>query len=103
MYGGAPPWATVTLDGPVGVLRATDTGRQWWVQVGRFDGLGPESGTEYRDEPMLTVRPDGRSTFTISAPAADLDAWLWNRPTSGPVSVDGDAARFLAVLREGVQ
>lgn len=103
MYGGAPPWATVTLDGPVGLLRTTDTARQWWLQVGRFDGVGPESGTEYQDEPMLALLPDGRPTFTVQAAAADLDAWLWNRPTSGPVSVDGDASRFLAVLREGIQ
>ncbi len=40
---------------------------------------------------MLALLPDGRATFTVSAAAADLDAWLWNRPTSGPVSVDGDA------------
>jgi uncharacterized protein (TIGR03083 family) len=103
MYGGAPPWATATVDGPVGLLRTTDTGRQWWVQVGRFDGVGPESGNEYRDQPMLALLPEGRPTFTVSAPAADLDAWLWNRPTTGPVSVDGDASRFIAVLREGIQ
>jgi uncharacterized protein (TIGR03083 family) len=103
MYGGAPPWAAVTLDGPVGLLRATDTGRQWWVQIGRFDGVGPESGTEFRDEPMLALLPGGRPTFTVSATAADLDAWLWNRPSTGPVSVDGDASRFIAVLRAGVQ
>ncbi len=103
MYGGAPPWATVTIDGPVGLLRTTDCERQWWVQVGRFDGVGPESGTEYRDEPMLALLPEGRAAFTVSAAAADLDAWLWNRPTIGSVSVDGDASRFIAVLREGIQ
>ncbi len=45
----------------------------------------------------------GTPSFTISATARDLDAWLWNRPALEAVSVEGDATAFEAVIRGGVQ
>lgn len=103
MFGGYPGWATHTLDGPVGRLATTDTGAQWRVQLGRWSGHSPNTGKDYADEPSLTLVDSGDPSFTISASAGDLDAWLWNRPTLGNVEVDGDASRFEAVIRGGVQ
>ncbi|MDP3969282.1 MAG: maleylpyruvate isomerase family mycothiol-dependent enzyme [Nocardioides sp.] len=92
MFGGVPRWATFTPgDGAVLRIAATDTGDAWTIVLGRFAGIAP-SGTTY-DEPMLDVL-DGSDAptpgATVSAAAADLDAWLWNRPTLGPVDRDGD-------------
>lgn len=104
MFGGVPGWAAHEVDGPVGRLAATDTGAEWFVQIGRFSGLSPNSGKTYTDEPTLTVIESGEPSFTISAAARDLDAWLWNRPTSTDVVTEGaDAASFRAIINAGVQ
>jgi uncharacterized protein (TIGR03083 family) len=43
-YGGHPAWATYAPAGPTGLLRTTDTGAEWLVQVGGFSGLSPVTG-----------------------------------------------------------
>lgn len=101
MFGGVPGWATFTpADGAVLRLVTTDTGDAWTIVLGRFAGIAP-SGNAY-DEPMLDV-VDEPSTpevgATVSAAAADLDAWLWNRPTLGPVERAG-ADDVLQALQE---
>ncbi|MTD16992.1 maleylpyruvate isomerase family mycothiol-dependent enzyme [Nakamurella sp. YIM 132087] len=105
MYGGYPPWADFAAGGGTGRVVATDTGRSWDLQLGRFTGTGPESGREF-DEPTLLVVPGGRSAvdFTVSGTASELDRWLWNRP--GDVAIDGDDAAvavFREILAGGVQ
>ncbi len=104
MYGGAPPWADEQRDGPTGRVSATDTGDEWFVQLGRFSGTSPNSGTVYADEPNLRVVAAADPSFTVTGTARDLDAWLWNRPTVAEVSADGaDLHRFTALIRGGVQ
>ncbi len=67
-----------------------------------------------RDEPEHRQRPTptrarstrvdpGDATFSVSGTARDLDAWLWNRPTRADISLDGDYARFVEIIRSGVQ
>ncbi len=117
MFSGAPGWARTSGDGPVGRLRATDTNREWLVQLGRFEGTSPDTGTGYTDEPMLTIVASGDSaladhvhhtdhndpSFDISATASDLMAWIWNRPTLGDVVRRGDTAAIDSLLAVGVQ
>jgi len=110
MFGGCPEWATPTLDGPLGVLRSEDTGDEWWVRIGRFDGIGPQSGTVFTDEPTLELLSRGEavdrtegSTFEVVGSAVDLDAWLWGRPTLGPVRADGvGLPGLVAVIEQGI-
>jgi uncharacterized protein (TIGR03083 family) len=103
MFGGIPNWATQELDGPVGRLTTTDTGAQWFVQLGHWSGHSPNTGKTYSDEPSVNVIETGEPSFTIAGRAHDLDAWLWNRPTSGEIAIAGDAASLEAVIRGGVQ
>ncbi len=103
MYSQIPPWATATDDGPVGIVRTTDTGGEWLLRCGRLSGTSPTTGTTYADEPTLTAVTRGEPVFQVSGAAADLDAWLWNRPPIGAVTVDGDSAAFVATVRSGVQ
>ena len=108
MFSTAPAWAEHVIDGPTGLIRSTDTGRDWLVRLGRWSGTSPTSGTTYRDRPTLTQQPDGtgggHATFTLSGAAADLDAWLWNRPTEHDVVLDGQGAEaFAALITTGVQ
>lgn len=103
MYSGVPAWAAHTVDGAVGRLSTTDTGASWLVQLGRWSGTSPNSGTTYSDKASITVVAGGEPTFGVSGTARDLDAWLWNRPTLTDLERSGDTAAFEAVIRSGVQ
>lgn len=103
MYSLVPSWAQVGPAGPIGRVTAADTGAQWLVQVGSWSGTSPRTGKNYADEGTLTIVAAGEPAFEVSGTAADLDAWLWNRPTSGEIELAGDYERFAAVIREGVQ
>ena len=92
-----------TLDGPVGRLATTDTDTSWLVQVGHWSGTSPNTGKTYTDEQMLFLVDAGEPSFEITGTAADLDAWIWNRPPRGEISRTGDTAAFEAVIRTGVQ
>ena len=103
MFGGAPRWASTTADGPVGRLVTTDTETSWLVQIGHYSGTSPNSGKVYTAEAMLLLVDSGDPSFEIAGAAADLDAWMWNRPTQRAIDLIGDTAAFEAVIAAGVQ
>lgn len=105
MYGGCPPWGT--WDPLPHVLRVdcTDTGDQVWVQLGRFSGTDPETGTTYTDDEDFHVvaapEDDEEPEVVIDGPAAALDAWLWRRGSEDAISFAGDrelTERFRAIV-----
>jgi hypothetical protein len=100
--GDAPGWATHVPDGPVGRLSTTDTGGTWLVRLGRLRGTNPNSGEDW-DFPALAWATGEEPTFQVSALAADLDAWLWNRADGAAVTRSGDHAPFDAFVRAGLQ
>jgi uncharacterized protein (TIGR03083 family) len=108
VFGGAPPWARLVLDADA-TLRvvSTDDRRAWWVTLGRFDGTSP-NGTVYEAEPAIEVaRTDAgaAAAATLRGTSADLDRWLWGRPTDGAIDREGDPAvleHFEGVIRMGV-
>ena len=102
MYSGVPSWGTQTLDGPVGRVATTDTGAGWLVQLGTFSGTSPNTGTVYTDEGTITRVDEGAPTFSVTGPARALDAWLWNRPTLSDITLDGDSAPFVEIIRSGI-
>jgi uncharacterized protein (TIGR03083 family) len=87
-----PTWTTWDADGPVGRLRATDTGADWLVQLGSFSGRSPNTGKTWEHEPCLELTDSAAPTFTLSASGRDLDAWLWGRPQLVEPVIDGNAA-----------
>ena len=91
MYGGCPPWGTITPSQRVVDVVLTDTGDVLHVALARFTGTDPD-GTTY-DEPDLALVDAGTPLATISGTAADLDTWLWHRG-AGRVEVrrEGDQA-----------
>ncbi len=110
MFGGAPSWARVELDREATLLvSTTDTGRSWLVTLGRCSGTDPGSGTTYTDEPLVEAADADGSTpaaARVAGPAAELDCWLWGRPTIGRLDRSGDEqvlARFQEVVSEGIQ
>jgi uncharacterized protein (TIGR03083 family) len=103
MFGGTPEWASSTRDGPVGRLATTDTDTSWLVQVGHWSGTSPNTGKNYTDEQMLFLVEAGEPSFEITGTAADLDAWIWNRPPPREISRTGETAALEAVIMSGVQ
>lgn len=109
MFGGAPAWGRVEVDhGATLLVRTADTGRSWAVTLGRFSGTSPESGTTYTDEPLVVTADADEGTSTAAAvtgAAADLDCWLWGRPTIGQLDRSGDEkvlAGFQELLAAGI-
>jgi uncharacterized protein (TIGR03083 family) len=103
MHGELPSWATFTTDGTTGTVESTDTGTAWPLVLGRFVGTGPDSGKLYDlDSLVVTDAPAQPPAFTVRGSAADLDAWMWGRPTVEPLEIDGDRAAF-ARLEQIVQ
>lgn len=101
-----PGWSTWTPSGGAGLLRATDTDAHALVETGTWSGSSPDTGTTYDAQPCLQIVADAEPAYTVSAPAADLDAWLWNRPGFATVSVSGDDdafGRLRSLVEAGVQ
>lgn len=106
MFGGVPPWATWQPGGPTGRVRIAGGDAEWQFRMGTVSGTSPTSGTVYSDEPSIELLDEASPSFTVTASARDLDAYLWNRPTLGAVRVDGDDAdyrRFAAMVGAGIQ
>ena len=93
MYGGeVPEWGTFTPgSGAVLRLQATDTEDSWLVTLGRFTGTDPSDQARY-DEPSIQVTsaPGTGTAASVRGNAADLDCWLWHRPSLMPVERSGD-------------
>lgn len=109
MYGGAPPWGRFTADKDKTIrVMTTDTGDSWLLTLGRFGGVDPDDNTSYEDEPDLRVSDnDGGepAAATISGSAADLNCWLWHRPSVHPVDRSGDQgvlADFESTIAPGI-
>ncbi|HVQ88157.1 MAG TPA: maleylpyruvate isomerase family mycothiol-dependent enzyme [Actinomycetes bacterium] len=108
MYGGLPPWGTITPDvGRTLRLHATDTDDSWLITLARFTGTEPDTGTEH-DEPDIHISatdPGDASQAAVSGSAEDLNCWLWHRPTVGPLARSGDEeilAQFDATISPGI-
>ncbi len=108
MFGGCPPWGRMDPEHDVTLrVRATDTGRSWLVTLGTFSGTSPD-GTVYDGEDDIQVADEDTgapAAATIEGAAADLDCWLWGRPTVGALSRTGDEAvheRFQGIVSQGV-
>jgi uncharacterized protein (TIGR03083 family) len=99
MYGGCPPWGTITPSDRVVDVVMTDTGDVLHVALSRFTGTDPE-GTDH-DEPDLAVVDGGTAVATVSGTAGDLDAWLWHRG-AGRVDVTLEGDRAALVELEGI-
>lgn len=95
MYGGCPPWGTVTrIEDKTLRIVATDAGTTWLVSLARFTGTDPD-GTEH-DDPGIWIAPhdpgDGtvHPTAILTGAAEDLYCRLWRRPVITELRRTGD-------------
>jgi hypothetical protein len=108
MYGGdVPEWGTFTSgSGKALRLQATDTGQSWLVTLGQFTGTDPSDQARY-DQPgiQVTSAPGTGTAASVCGNAADLDCWLWRRPSLMPVERSGDPdvlSAFDSMIASGV-
>ena len=109
MWGWLPEWGTYRSTATV-AFEATDTGRRWVVDVGRWTGTGPESGNAF-DQPRAVRAGDGAAepSATVRARAEDLARWAWTRlgpGGDGAVAIEGDEAAVGAIrdlIDNGIQ
>jgi uncharacterized protein (TIGR03083 family) len=109
MFGGCPPWAEITAHDQDATLRirTTDTGATWYFTIASIGGTSPD-GTTYTDEPALVVAasdPGTPAVATVEGTAADLDCWLWGRPTIGGLHRTGEEVvheRLQEIIAQGV-
>jgi uncharacterized protein (TIGR03083 family) len=108
MYGDLPAWGTVAPDEWRTVrVRDSDTGDSWFVTLGRFSGTDPDDNKSYDQDGIHVARidPGGQAAATVGSTAADLDCWLWHRPTGAPPERSGDSAvlsAFDALIASGI-
>lgn len=95
---GEPGLAADPLGGAV-VLSAVDTMHSWTVTPLRVHGT--DSDGDELDVLALDVAQGARPDVTteVCGTAADLDAWLWNRPPAAEITRVGDAAALAALDR----
>lgn len=105
MYGGEPTWGGFTPDDGAAVLvRATDSEHEWVAALGRFTGTDPD-GDDVDEDDIRVSRGGGPAKAQVEGSAADLDCWLWHRPTTGQVQTSGDQQvldRFLAIVSQAI-
>jgi uncharacterized protein (TIGR03083 family) len=108
MYGGEVPARGTFTPGSGALLRlqATDTEDSWLVTLGRFTGTDPNDQARY-DQPgiQVTSAPDTGTAASVRGNAADLDCWLWRRPSLGPVERSGDPdvlSAFDSLIASGI-
>jgi uncharacterized protein (TIGR03083 family) len=92
MYGSTPsrghfaPDATGTVR-----VRGTDMARSWLLTLGQLTGTDDDDAAH--DGPGLVVAESDTgepAAATVSGAAADLDCWLWHRPSAGQLERSGD-------------
>ncbi|MBA8792733.1 uncharacterized protein (TIGR03083 family) [Friedmanniella endophytica] len=106
MYGEPQAWLEFRPEpgGVVGFV-ADDVGGRWVRAVGRAVGTSA-SGRAIDWRCFDHAAADAVPTVVVRGTAADLDCWLWNRPTVGPVTTEGDPsvlAAVRAVVEDGIQ
>jgi uncharacterized protein (TIGR03083 family) len=92
MYGSTRSRGHFTPDATGTVrVRGTDMARSWLLTLGQLTGTDDDDAAH--DGPGLVVAESDTgepAAATVSGAAADLDCWLWHRPSAGQLERSGD-------------
>lgn len=95
MYAGCPPWGSFAPLPRHVRFDLSDTGDSVWLQLGRFTGTDPDSGTSHDEDDIAVVADPGvDADAVVSGSAATLDAWLWKRVGDEGLTITGDPAAY---------
>ena len=92
MMEGFPAWATSTPSNQTLRIELDDQADSWSLRLITWTGVGPESGTKYRDEPGVVFELVDEPTTVMRGHASDLDLFLWGRGPKDALSVEGEAS-----------
>lgn len=87
-----PDWAVYETDDGTALIELDDGSASWALDVGRFKGTSPISGTTYDFPAVSLIAPPAAPTAVLRGTAADLDLWLWGRGPLDPITVTGEPA-----------
>lgn len=91
MFGGTPAWGTFTGAEQYVRVDLTDRDESVWVEIGRFTGTDPASGTTYDEDDISAVPPrEEEPDAVVDGEAVVLDTWLWRRRDDTGITVTGD-------------
>ena len=107
MWHWIPDWVTDREVTTALAIDATDTGERWVAELGRWRGVGPESGRSF-DEAFTRLAANGGEgsgvtpEATFAGRAEDLALWMWGRAggDAGRISSSGNPEALVAF--EGV-
>jgi uncharacterized protein (TIGR03083 family) len=108
MYGAVPAWGRFApRSGKTIRLLATDTDDSWIVRLGRLTGTDPDEDAPVDELAIEIADADdgGDAAATVAGNAADLDCWLWRRPTVSTLDLSGDEEmldRFESTIAAGI-
>lgn len=106
MLAGAPDWSEFAPDREhIVQVETSDTDDTWLLQLGHLTGHDPDSRQRI-DEQSVQIITQGVPTATIRGRSADLDTWLWGRPSSEPLNSQGNDQTLRAfgeLISEGMQ
>lgn len=97
-WGTLPGFGFTAASGPV-ALQATDLGRSWLVQPGRWRGTG-HSGKQYDQPGAILAHNGGDPVASFTGTAADLDRWLWGRGPEPASTGDASAIEAMRAAQE---
>ncbi|WP_203335250.1 maleylpyruvate isomerase family mycothiol-dependent enzyme [Nocardioides limicola] len=101
MWGWLPGWASYDVATTARFV-ATDTGADWLVEVGRWSGTQPTSGTWY-DVPRALRASEGTPRVTATGTVEDLARWAWGRGDQVDLTGEPEAvAAVAALIAEGI-
>lgn len=86
-----PEWAAFVTTGETVAINLADPPTTWHLELGRFSGTSPNSGTTY-DEEAVRLVPARAVETTVRGTAEDVDRWLWGRGSLDALSISGDPA-----------
>jgi uncharacterized protein (TIGR03083 family) len=91
------PGLTHEATGPAVTIATVDAMHTWTVTPVRVTGTDEDGDEVDVLRFLVSDGPDDKAVAEICGSAADLDCWLWNRPTESEVTREGDAAALAAV------
>lgn len=100
-WGTLPGFGFVEVGGPVELV-ASDLGRRWLAQPGRWQGTG-QSGKHY-DQSGAVLVGSGSPVAQVRGTAEQVDRWLWGRGPEPDLSGDAESLEALrSAQAQGMQ
>lgn len=90
IYGGCPPWASLSPLPHHLRIEISDVHEAIWVRLGHWSGTNPDGAPQAADGIEVVTDPGVEPDAVLTGPADVLDTWLWRRGDDAQLEVSGD-------------